>query len=312
MSTEEQHPIYKGGAADLPPIVVHDDSGEEAIKHPIRFQMKHPDGADGKERDQTGDAAEHMRYAATLGLPVLSQRELPRLGRAIIVGGAPSIKGQLEAIRALAADEHNAVFAINWTHTWLIENGIVPKGCVFFEIDAEPDTVLKAAHPDVTYYICSHCHQKSFDALQGHKRVLWHSPPNSEIEKVTGEELFKGSALVGGGISTFTRTMTIALYLGYRHLDIFGCDSCFPDDGKTHVDGYETIMDSKTDGMYVWGQSLATNEIRRFKTLGYLALQVEEFKVYCQTNHQHFSMRVHGDSLLRWAHKEAYPSQYED
>jgi hypothetical protein len=312
LESHKPHPLYTG-ATEVDPeteLVYEDGDHGTNIKKPIRFQMKKPDGPDGKERDQTSDAADHMRYAAALGLPELKQRQLPRLGRAVIVGGAPSIKDHLETIVELAADPLNAVLAVNWSHTWLIENGVVPDGAVFFEIDAEPDSVLKAIHPDVTYYICSHCHQKSFDALAGFKRVLWHSPPNSTGEEKVGEELFKGSLLVGGGISTFSRTMSIALHLGYRHLDLFGCDSSFPDDGKTHVDGYETVMDAKTDGMYVYAQDDMTKEVRRFKTLGYLALQNEEFKEYCRRNHQHFSCRVHGDSLLRFTHERMWPDQY--
>lgn len=306
----EPHPIYRGGSADVDPIVVHDDSGENPIKNPIKFQLKKPDGPDGVERDQTSDAAEHMRYAATLNLPELVQAPRPRLGRAIIVGGGPSVKSELETIKKLAEDPHNSIFVINWTHTWLINNGVIPRFCVFFEIDAEPDTVLKAAHPNVTYFICSHCHQHTFDALEGKNRVLWHSPPNSPAEKEIAAELFKESQHVGGGISTFGRTMTIALMLGYRHIDLFGCDGSFPDEGKTHVEGYETVMDNKTDGFYVYAKSVKTGQLRRFKTLGYLALQVEEFKVYCEANHQYYSCRVHGDSLLRFVHEETYPEQY--
>lgn len=304
--SEASHPIYTGGHEDHPPIVIDED-----VKHPIRFSMKKPDGEDGVERDQTGDAAEHMRYAATLNLPQLTQRDRPRFGRAIIVGGGPSVKDHLEDIRKLANDPNNAIFAINWTHTWLINNGIVPRGCVFFEIDAEPDSVLEAAHPDVTYFICSHCHQKSFDMLEGKKRVLWHSPPNSELEKVVREELFKDTLTVGGGISTFTRTMTIALMLGFRDIDLFGVDSSFPEEGKTHVDGYQTVMDNKTDGLNVWAKDVKTGAIRKFRTVGYLALQVEEFKIYCAANHQYFSLRVHGDTLMHYVHKATYPDQYE-
>lgn len=304
------HPLYSGDAAKVDPIIINDETGENPTKYPIKFHCQKPADLDGNLRDQTEDAANHMRYAATLGLPELTKRHTPRLGRAVIVGGAPSIKNHLEEIRALSADPNNRIIAINWTHTWLINNGIVPNGSVFFEIDAEPDSVLEAAHPDVTYFICSHCHPKTFDMLKDNKRVLWHSPPNSKFEEVVKEELFNESEVVGGGISTFTRAMTVALHLGFRHLDLFGCDGSFPDEGKTHVDGYETVMDNKTDGLWVWAKAPKTGETRRFRTVGYLALQVEEFKVYCQINHAYYSLRVHGDSLLRFVHEQEYPEQY--
>lgn len=308
------HPMYRGEVGEgyvgaTEPILVHDGLGSDT-KVPLRINTHRPTLPDGTQWDQRDDAARNMRYAATLNLPQLTQRLRPRLGRAIIVGGAPSIKDRLEEIRGLAADKRNAVFAINWSHTWLIDNGIVPDNTVFFEIDAEPETVLKRAHPDVTYYICSHCDPRTFDALKDHKRVLWHSIPNSEGEHKAHEELFPEGHICGGGIGTFTRTLTVSMFLGFRHFDIFGCDSSFPDDGKTHVEGYSTIMDAEKDGFFVYAKS-DQNVVRRFRTLGYLALQHEEFKEYCRINHAWFSCQVHDDGLLGWSHQQTYPEQYE-
>lgn len=309
--------MYKGLEQASKPLsedqCIHFPDGEgDDLKAPILFHVKRPDGPDGKERDQTLDAAAHMRYAKTLNLPELFQFPRPRFGRAIIVGGAPSIKDHLEEIRELSKDPRNAIFAINWTHTWLINNGIIPRGCVFFEIDAEPATILENAHPDCTYFICCHCHPKTFDMLKGYKRVLWHTHPNSDLEDQVHNEIFPNSHLCGGGIYTFTRSITVAMFLGYRHFDIFGCDSSFPDDGNTHVEGYETVFDAKVDGMFVYAQNSDTKEVRRFKTTGALALQVQEFVEYCKRNHQFFSLRVYGDSLLRFSHEMAYPEQYAD
>ncbi len=302
----EPAPLYKGEHnKDKAPLALEDGS----IIQPIKFITVRPSDEEGKERDQKTQAAEHMHYSATLGLPELGCKPTPRRGRAVIVGGAPSIKNHLKAIRKLSKDENNCIFAINWTHTWLLQNGVVPDATVFFEIDAEPETVLKNAHKDVTYFICSHCHKKTFDDLKEFNRVLWHTPPNSEIEAETSKELFPGANYIGGGISSFTRTITVALHMGYRDFDLFGCDSSFPDD-KTHVDGYETIMDAKTDTIEIHAKAEGSNETRKFKTLGYLALQVEEFKLYCEKNHGMFSLQVHGDSLLQFVHKTTYPDQY--
>ncbi len=313
------HPLYTGypldekSIAKLQKLHIVDDSGEEPTKFPIRFNLQKPSDGKGGQRDQTSDAAEHMRYAHSLNLPELKQSPYPKMGKAVIVGGSPSMKNHLEEIRALAADPDNMLFAVNWSHTWLLKNDIVPKACVFFEIDAEPDDTLEAAHPNVTYYICSHCHPKTFDELKEFNRVLWHSPPNSSGEKMVGDELFPGSNLVGGGVGTFTRTLTVALHVGYRNIELFGVDSSFPDKAThTHVEGYETTAKPEVDGFYVYAKCEASGEVRRFKTMGYLALQVEEFKEYCRVNHHMYALRVHGDGLLRFVHKNTYPVQYND
>lgn len=306
------HPMYSGESEVDDHIIVDDGKGP-SVKLPVKIKIVKPTKEDGTTWDQTNDAADHMRYAHTLKLPELVQAPLPRRGTAVIVGGSPSVKDHLEKIRELSKNPRNNIFAINWTHTWLINNKIIPNSTVFFEIDIEPDTVLKHAHPNVTYYICSHCDPRTFDQLKDFKRVLWHSPPNSEQEHRVREELFSNSTMCGGGIGTFTRTLTVAMFLGYRDFEIFGVDSSFPDDSDTtHVKGYETPMNVEKDGMYVYARYSGTDEVRRFKTIGPLALQHEETKEYWRVNHPFFTMRFHGDGLIPWSHRHIYPSMYSD
>ena len=233
------------------------------------------------------------------------------MGRAIIVGGAPSIAEELENIKKLAADHDNAVFALNFSHNWLIEHGVIPFGCVLFEIDVEPSELFTTAHKNVTYFICSHCHETTFQQLVGFKRVLWHSQPNSPAEAVVAKELFPNVMHMGGGIGTFLRTVSVALALGYRNIEVFGCDSSFPDDSpSTHVKGYKTPNDVNKDAFYVFMKPDNSDEMRKFKTVGYLALQVKEFEMYCRANHWLFALRVHGDNMLHYVHENIYPDQY--
>lgn len=304
------HRMYTG-EPEVQDYIMIDEGNGPSVKAPIRLSVVKPTLEDGTQWDQTNDAAEHMRYAATLRLPELSQSPTPRRGTAIIVGGSPSVKDHLNKIRELKKDPNNILFAINWTHTWLLNNDIRPDGLVFFEIDIEPDTVLKKAHKGVTYYICSHCDPRTFDQLKDFKRVLWHSYPGSVAESKARDELFPISPIIGGGIYTLTRTITIALFLGYRDFELFGCDSSFPDEGSTHVEGYETIFDPEKDGLYVYAKYGDSDKVARFKTTASLALQHEEFKEYCRINHGYYTMRVYGDGLIPWSHRMTYPSQYE-
>lgn len=283
--------------------------GDEVIA-PARYQLVRPLDENGVSRDQTGDAVRNMHYAASLGLPRL-QVVAPNEGRCVIVGGSPQVRDHLEHIRELSRRPEVAIFALNWTHTWLIQNGIVPAGCLFFEIDAEPDSILQSTHPDTTYYICSHCHRKTFDDLAHRKRVLWHSRPNSDGEDVAFGELFAGDVQLGGGIGTLLRTVSLGMALGHRKFELFGVDSSFPEGAATHVDGYDTVMDAGRDGMDIWLRDNVTGTLHHFRTVGYLALQAEEFKQYCLTNHMLFLMRVHGEGLLPRLHRIHWPLMYD-
>jgi len=293
------------------PEAVPTETGELASK--LKITLVRPHDAEGNERDQSNEAAEHMELAAALGLPRLTmQPMLPEGHRAVIVGGGPSIESELENIRLLSFDPRNMIFALNWAHTWLLQKGIVPDACVMFEIDVDPCQILEAAHEHVTYYICSHCHPLTFEGLKGSRCVLWHSTPNSDQEKIVFEKLYSKDIALGGGISTFLRTLSIALALGYRNFELFGVDSSFPEGSKsTHVGGYPTIVDAVADAFPIYARDDKSGVVKKFMTVSYLAHQVEEFKQYCLMNHQLYKMHVHGDTLLAFVHRCMWAGQYE-
>lgn len=299
----------------IPDSAIVEENGKPTLINHIKFSVVHPKKPDGTEWDQTQDAVNNIRHAATLDIPhiALNPGAFPLDHRAVIVGGGPSIESELENIRALAADKRNHIFALNWAHTWLLKQGIPPDACVLFEIDVDPCGIIEAAHPDTTYYICTHCHPLTAESLKGHKRVLWNTPPNSPGEEVALNELFPNEVWLGGGVATFLRTVSLALALGYRNFDVFGCDSSFPDDAKTtHVNGYPTIVSPEIDSMWVYAYDEKSGAQRRFRTVAYLAYQTEEFKAYCKVNHVLFKMRVHGDTLLGFLHRMMWAHQYED
>lgn len=270
---------------------------------PIQFVNQH-------RVDQVPDACRHIRHAATLGLPQLKPYAVTE-GKCIIVGGAPSAPKHLRTIRALADDPQNAVFALNYTHNWLIDNGIVPKGCLMFEIDVDPTKVLDAPNPKVNYFVCSLCHPTTFEGLEGCHVTVWHASGEGQKVEVVQEEFGPDALLIGGGCTTFIRTIGVALALGFRKFEIFGCDSSFPDDAaSTHFEGYPADT-TPADGIDVWVENSKTNELRKFRTCGYLVQQAEHFKQFCQVNKAALKfLRVHGDGLLRFIHEGDFPEFY--
>ena len=89
--------------------------------------------------------------------------------------------------------------------------------------------LLGTPHKDVQYYPASCCHPKYIEHLLSHGAnvKLWHVFANDTEAQLV---LPKGEWLLTGGSDVGMRAMTIARFLGYKNLHIFGLDGC---EGKT-------------------------------------------------------------------------------
>lgn len=67
------------------------------------------------------------------------------------------------------------IMSVSGAHDFLIERGIVPD----YHLDMDPrehkTQFIARPHKEVTYIMASVCHPKTWDALQGHKVLLWHT-----------------------------------------------------------------------------------------------------------------------------------------
>lgn len=252
---------------------------------------------------------QRLRFHSKLPWPHLPELE-EHPGKCIIVGSAPSVAEHLEQIKALKVGEYDIICSLNGTHGFLNKHGIIPNIHVIFEIDVRDLSIIGSQPNEGTrYYVCSHCPMEVAEALKGQKCVLWHcfnEPPDYQAKIA---EYFPGEFMVGGGHATFFRTMNIAVILGYREFEIFGCDSSFGE-GSTHLDDYPTP--TCEDAVEVWGYDPRIQGVKKFRTIGSLALQASEFIRFCEVNHAGLSIRVHGDSLLRYLHESRYPEQYHE
>ncbi len=233
---------------------------------------------------------ENIAYASKLGLTKL--RQLPEHeGSCLVIGGAPSIETRIAAIRNASKQPYNITCSVNCVHNWLIGHNIIPNVHVIFEEDIDLNVVLGEPHPDIVYYICSHCPPKVFEFFKDSKVVLWHHwAVDEEYDKTIAKE-FPGEFMVGGGYSTLFRTINIASLLGYREFDLFGVDSSFEDDARQHFEGYPTKPGA--EGLVdIWVGG------KKFRTLGALALQAEFLRKFCKDNSNSIKVRVHGEGLL--------------
>jgi hypothetical protein len=143
-----------------------------------------------------------------------------------LVNFGPSLHDTWEQIRAF-----RYVMSCSGSHQFLVDRGIVPTWHVEVDPRAHKATLMGPPHPDVEYLIASTCHRAVFDHLEGHKVTLWHVFDNKEDGKRT---LPAGEWALTGGCSVGLRTMTIARFLGFHDLHIFGMDGCVRP-GQSHA-----------------------------------------------------------------------------
>jgi hypothetical protein len=150
----------------------------------------------------------------------------PRTEPIAIVGFGPSLQDTWEEIRGF-----KYIITCSGSHKFLIERGIIPTWHV--EVDPRDHKIglLGSPHADVTYLPASTCHPKYFDHLEaglGAERFeqnvkLWHIFDASEDGL---RQLPPGEWAVMGGCDAGLRALTLAAFLGFRELHIFGLDGC--------------------------------------------------------------------------------------
>lgn len=254
-------------------------------------------------KSQIKDALKNIRLSHRLNLEQL-RIEPEKRGRCLVVGAAPSMPRYLDRIREAAQSPHNAIFAVNETHDWLIERGVIPTSAVVFEVSKELLHLFRKPQPSIIYYIASMCHPKQFRALDGHKRIIWHPysdvPEHLELMQRCGAYFF-----VGGGSTTLLRTLNIGLQLGYRNFEMYGADSSFSD--NSHISDNHGDNGPPVDIVVEFRGKRTV-----FKTYAYLGRQADEFRDWCENHHHKFNLKVFGDGLLPFVHREMFPQQYED
>lgn len=198
-------------------------------------------------------------------LPVFIEQEAHK-AKVCIVGGGPSLADTLPALR-FQKDRGALVMALNGTHDWLIERGIVPDMHVM--LDARKENVEFVSKPNkaVTYLIAAQCHPRVFDALSASDVLVWVAdvPGMREL----ADRVHKPLGLVGGGSTVGLKAMALAYLWGFRSIALFGMDSCYRSDAHHAYPQALNDGESRVDVLYGG---------KRFSCATWMHAQAEEFE----------------------------------
>lgn len=147
-----------------------------------------------------------------------------RAGSIAVVSFGPSLNDTWEQIRAF-----EYVITCSGAHKFLVERGIVPTWHVEVDPRAHKVQLIGPPQKETEYLIASTCHPAVFDHLEGYDVKLWHVFDSKEDALRT---LPRGEWALTGGSSVGLRALTIARFLGFTDLHVFGMDGSEGATGK--------------------------------------------------------------------------------
>lgn len=169
-----------------------------------------------------------------------------------IVCFGPSLKDTWKELK-----KFKYIMTCSGAHKFLIEKGIVPTHHVDLEPREHKIQMLGTPHGSVEYLIASTIHPRYLDQLEGFKVKLWHIFANDdEAQRI----LPRGEWSLTGGSSVGLRCMTLARFIGFTDLHIFGMDGSFAK-GETHTDKHPNSPPQKFETEYEGKKYLTTPSI---------------------------------------------------
>lgn len=205
-----------------------------------------------------------------------------------IVGGAPSLKDTLPSLQFLKG-RGALVLALNNTHDWLTDHGIVPDLHAMLDARRENVEFVRKPSKDTIYLIAAQCHPDVFDALKDHEVITWVAdvPGMRQLAESIKD---KPIGLVGGGSTVGLKAMMLAYLWGFRSLALFGFDSCY--NGLSHH-AYPQSLNDAESVVHVLRSG------KRFACAPWMVAQAEDFDHDAkQLIERGCSIKTYGEGLI--------------
>ncbi len=239
---------------------------------------------------------ENIKTNITRGLPQL-QGHPPRPDHVCIVGGGWSLEDTFDELRALVWDNH-PVLALNGAGQYLLERNIRPGAQII--LDARPRCAgfVEEPIPGCKYFLASQCHPSVFEACEGRDVFIYHVvSTGDETERALLDRYYLERWIeVVGGSTVGLRSISLATFLGWQFMHLFGIDSCHAPDGRHHA--YAQPWQDAEETISVWTGTKEGRQDREFKCSLWQASQAENFIGFVRALGGNFILTPHGDGLI--------------
>ncbi len=277
---------------------------------PIRDKIKPPIG----RADYGWDAdmrRRHLTSAYARGWQQFPYQFSGHNGVLHIVGGGPSLRGDIKALRRWSQKPKNFVLAVNKTHDFLWnlpKEKLVPPIKVWGAALLDPCDWVKdyiTPRSGVQYFIGDQCAPTTFDVFDKLElsKWIWRATNPDKDHDIVPQKM----AFIYGGSTVGLRMRTMAYYMGFREIHYWGFDSsCEVSEanrsGKLHA--YEKI-DSVNDRVTVkiidekgFEKEFMTNTHMGRQAQEYIEIRDHWIRLFREGKVEWLKDVFHGDGLL--------------
>ncbi len=204
----------------------------------------------------------------------------------MILGGGPSLNGQLEKIRELRAAGVKLI-TLNGTYNWALERDLKVSATVVVDAREFNARFTHPPQPDTKYLISSQCHPAVLEGLPIDRTYLWHTPMDC-IRDVLNDH-YPIWFQVPGGSTVMLRAIPLLRLLGFKRFHLFGFDSCLSDQAHHAYQQPENDRDAPIS---------CTVGDRVFHCHPWMVSQAQEFMDLVKFLGNEIELEVYGDGLI--------------
>jgi 2-polyprenyl-3-methyl-5-hydroxy-6-metoxy-1,4-benzoquinol methylase len=157
-------------------------------------------------------------------------------GSAVIVGGGPSVDGEIEQIRKLR-QAGAKVIVISRMYPWCASHNVQADFVVSLDCMAEQEAGFTHLQPNVTYLMASVSRPAILKMLVGKPCYIWDTKDDYKTQGMRRKHGYEVVTVVNGGGSVTISCISLAMNLGFTDLHVFGLDCMATDVAKTHATG---------------------------------------------------------------------------
>ena len=268
-------------------IVEHIEKPERRALPPVRTRCKFT------EKEMMTNIEANLK----LKLPDIFSLKNKYSGPVVVVGGGPSVDGQIDKIRELIKAGAKLV-VIERMYPWCSEHGLKPDFVV--ALDASDDVTDGFTHiqPGVKHLIVATIKPSIFECLKDQEVYVWSGVGGSFIDAQEhwSKNGYNHVMIVNTGSTVVLASITLSLIFGFRNVHLFGLDCMVPNTTDTYAKG---IAGTSVDRTYMEVEVGENREVV-LTCAAFLAFAQQFFGIIETARKQGMidSIDIYGESLI--------------